>query len=174
MSNRSPDQDKIDALLRELDAEKKQRSNGSANGVPNGSTNGLIHKAPAASMPDDRVIEMCRRAKNAAKFVDLFEDGNIAPYEDDESDADFALIGILQHHTHDIDQLERLMRASALSRPKYNDMREGKPWIRYSIERNLADKAAPISPPSAEYLRAHRDDSQTGSGSGSSYSNGTG
>ncbi len=114
MSNRSPDQDRIDALYRDLCGEEKAPT-------PNG--NGLIHKGfPAASqtgsvpMTDERVIELCRKANNAAKFAGLFDDGDLFEYDGDDSDADAGLLGIMALYTKDYDQLERLWGMSALGR----------------------------------------------------------
>src|SRR5215211_9332569 len=108
MSNRSPDQARIDALYRELCAEQERPS-------PNG--NGLVHKRNTQTPPltDERVIELCRKAKNAAKFASLFDDGDASTYDDDDSDADAGLLGIMALYTKDYDQLERLWARSALA-----------------------------------------------------------
>ena len=117
MSNRSPDQDRIDALWRELDREQGGSST-------NGSRNGLIYKepaAPASSITDERVIELCRQAKNSAKFASLFDDGDTSAYGGDDSDADAGLLGIMALYTKDPEQLERLWARSALAkRGKFN------------------------------------------------------
>jgi primase-polymerase (primpol)-like protein len=93
VSDRSPDQDKIDALYRELCGEKANPSSNGNNG------NGLIHKSHAAATPvpmtDERIIELCRKAKNAAKFASLFDDGDLSEYEGDASGADAGLLGIM-------------------------------------------------------------------------------
>src|SRR5215213_1511069 len=109
MSNRSPDQDKIDALYRELCGEEP---------TPNGNGNGLIigRTVPVTTpMTDERVIELCRKAKNAAKFASLFDDGDLSDYSGDDSAADAGLLGIMALYTKDTDQLERLWGCSALA-----------------------------------------------------------
>jgi hypothetical protein len=112
MSSRSPDQDRIDALWHELDREQRGPST-------NGSRNGVSYKelvAPAPSMTDERVIELCRQARNAAKFASLFDDGDTSAYDGDDSDADAGLLGIMALYTKDPDQLERLWARSALAK----------------------------------------------------------
>src|SRR5829696_5357833 len=64
---------------------------------------------------DEIVIEKCRNARNAAKFSDLFDRGDVhAHHGGDDSAADLALLGILAHWTKDEAQLERLVSSSAL------------------------------------------------------------
>ena len=70
-------------------------------------------------MDDDEVIRRCRSARNAAKFADLFDQGNTDAYGNDASDADLALIALLTFWTHDPEQLDRLFRRSALMRDKW-------------------------------------------------------
>ena len=68
---------------------------------------------------DEAIIEKCRDADNAAKFSDLFDHGDVHRHHGgDDSGADYALLGLLKFYTQDPDQLERLMRRSALARPK--------------------------------------------------------
>ena len=132
MTGRSKDQDLIDELaawMQAPDAETVQ-TNGHAEGTkPKGS--GLVD--------DDVVIENCRSAKNAPKFEALFDCGDTSAYGGDASGADYALLGILKFETQDPDQLERLMRRSALARPKWDEWRAGRSWLRYSIDNALKD-----------------------------------
>jgi hypothetical protein len=129
---RSKDQDLIDELqawMQAPDTETAQ-TNGHAN--PNMSS-GL---APS----DEAIIEKCRAAGNAAKFSDLFDHGDIHTHNGgDDSAADYALLGILKFYTQDRDQLEQLMRRSGLARPKWDEGRAGRSWLRYSIDKALRD-----------------------------------
>jgi len=77
-------------------------------------TNG--HTAPTApGTSDATIIEKCRGARNAAKFSDLFDRGDVhAHHGGDDSVADLALLGILAHWTKDEAQLDRLVSSSAL------------------------------------------------------------
>ena len=130
MTRRSPNQDLIDELARWMDApdQEKAQTNGHARAV-----------VPPDLAEDDTIIEDCRRAKNAPKFEALFDHGDTSAYGGDASDADFALLGILKFETQDPDQLERLMRRSRLARPKWDEGRAGKTWLRYSIDNALKD-----------------------------------
>ena len=95
-------QEQIDALTRKhLTPKPEPEENGRAK-----------HHPLEAS--DEEIIALCRKAKNAAKFSDLYDAGNTAAYDGDDSDADLGLLGILKFYTQDPDQLERLFDASAL------------------------------------------------------------
>jgi DNA-binding transcriptional ArsR family regulator len=85
------------------------------------------------------IIQKCRGAENAAKFADLFDYGDMSGNSGDASGADFALLGILKFYTQDPGQLERLMRRSRLARPKWDEGRAGRSWLRYSIDNALKD-----------------------------------
>jgi DNA-binding transcriptional ArsR family regulator len=126
-------QDLIDKLARQMQPPDTEavKTNGHSTPRP---TSG----APAPS--DGDVIEKCRAAKNAANFSDLFDHGDVNVHHGgDHSDADFALLGILKFYTQDPDQLERLMRRSRLMRPKWDEGRAGRSWLRYSIDNALKD-----------------------------------
>src|SRR5215217_6313237 len=104
----SPDQGRIDDFHASVKGAGAPRTNGH-------------HVGEAVSVhSDDDVINLCRRATNAAKFVDLFDDGDVSAYENDESAADSALFGILKFYTRDPEQLDRIMRRSALARSKWD------------------------------------------------------
>ncbi len=79
---------------------------------PNGSSDRATGQPPDFS--DDEVIELCRKAKNAAKFSDLYDSGNTSLYEGDESRADLALVSMLAFYTQDPAQLERLFDGCSL------------------------------------------------------------
>ena len=133
MTGRSKDQDLIDELaawMQAPDAETVQ-TNGHAEGTKPKGSGGLVD--------DDAVIKYCRSAKNAPKFEALFDRGDTSAYRGDASGADYALLGILKFETQDPDQLERLMRRSALARPKWDEWRAGRSWLRYSIDNALKD-----------------------------------
>src|SRR5215211_4783256 len=105
-------------------------------------TNG--HTAPAptprsAPPTDEMIIQKCRGAENAAKFAELFDYGDTSGNGGDDSGADFALLGILKFYTQEPDQLVRLMRRSRLTRPKWDEGRAGRSWLRYSIDNALKD-----------------------------------
>src|SRR5215217_404536 len=105
-------------------------------------TNGHAKAIPNAGFPgptDKQIIEKCRAAVNAARFSDLFDHGDTSANDGDASGTDFALLGILKYYTQDPDQLDTLMRLSALARPKWDENRAGRTWLRYSIDNALKD-----------------------------------
>lgn len=142
----TPDQHLIDELVRNL------KANDSRNGH---------HKGHHADLPDERVIELCRKAKNAAKFASLFDDGDTSAHNHDDSSADLALVGIFAFYTQDPDQIDRLYRRSRLMRSKW----ERADYRARTINRAVSDLKETYSKHRAE---------PTGSGSGSPISNGTG
>jgi primase-polymerase (primpol)-like protein len=136
VSRRSKDQDLIDKLtawMQPPDTEIAQTNGHAAKGSsPSPSTSSWV--------ADEVIIEKCRAAKNAPKFEALFDHGDAGAYHGgDASGADYALLGILKLWTQDPDQLERLMRRSRLARPKWDEGRAGRSWLRYSIENALKD-----------------------------------
>jgi len=68
------------------------------------------------SLSDDEIIALCRKAKNADKFVALYDNGDTSEYNNDESRAEQALACLLAFYTRDAAQIERIMNASALAR----------------------------------------------------------
>ena len=97
-------QDEIDALTRKYLTSPEASE----------ALNGRRPHAGTVETPDAEIIALCRKAKNAAKFADLFDAGDTAAHDDDDSAADLALLGILKFYTQDFGQLERIFDASAL------------------------------------------------------------
>jgi DNA-binding transcriptional ArsR family regulator len=106
VSGRSKDQDLIDELAAWMQAPDTEAVR----------TNGHATAKSTTSVPtDEMVIQKCRRAENAAKFVDLFDYGDVhAHHGGDASVADLALLSILTFWTQDEAQLERIFSSSAL------------------------------------------------------------
>jgi len=75
---------------------------------------------------DEEVLARARSARNGAKLAALFDSGDTGPYGGDDSAADLALCALLAFWTRDPAQIDRLVRRSALYRPKWNrpDYRE--------------------------------------------------
>jgi len=188
VSGRSKDQDFLDRLA---DTLRRQQNGG---GAADPLTNGHGGRSPSSgTLPtDEAVIEKCRSAKNAPKFEDLFDGGDVHRYHGgDDSAADYALLGILKLYTQDPGQLERLMRRSALVRSKWDEGRRGRSWLRYSIDNALEDVGETydwrnksshrlLSSLSASLGKTDDDDNNettdepTGTGTGTPNSNGTG
>ncbi len=106
-------------------------------------TNG--HRRADSPMGDERIIELCRKAKNAPKFECLFDRGDVAEYGHDDRSADLALLGILAFYTRDPGQLDSLFRRSALCRQKWT----GRPdYRRMTINRALSGQTETYAPAS--------------------------
>jgi len=88
----------------------------------------------SASLSDEQILEL---ASNLNDAFDALWAGSIARYEDDDSAADYALLGILVFYTRDAATLDRLMRRSGLARDKYDEGRPGGTYLSYSIDRIL-------------------------------------
>ena len=132
MTGRSKDQDLIDELAAWMQKPDTQTVRTNGHTTPK--------SAPRSSpATDEMIIQKCRGAENAAKFVDLFDCGDTSGNGGDASGADFALLSILKFYTRDPDQLDRLMRRSKLARPKWDEGRAGRSWLRYSIDNALRD-----------------------------------
>jgi AAA domain len=84
---------------------------------PQDEEDGRRHSAATNALTDEEVIALCRKAKNAAKFADLFDAGHTAAYDGDDSSADLALVSIIAFYTQDEDQIDRIFSRSALYRP---------------------------------------------------------
>lgn len=99
-------QEAIDALCRELQEEEKPKR------AP---TEGLV------ALADAQLIEIAGKAKNGAKFTDLFNGRWESRYKS-QSEADMALCELLAFYTgRDEAQMDRLFRASGLMREKWDE-----------------------------------------------------
>jgi len=130
VSKRSKDQDLIDELHAWMQTPDTQTAQ----------TNGHARTTiSSSSVSDDAIIEKCRAARSGAKFETLFDHGDASAHAGNASDADYALLGIFKFYSQDPDQLDRLMRLSRLARPKWDENRAGRTWLRYSIDNALRD-----------------------------------
>lgn len=112
----------------------------------------LAVAAPGESyLSDDEVIRKASVSKNGAKFTRLWN-GDITGYKS-QSEADAALVSILAFWcSGDKAQMDRLFRASALMREKWDSLRGGDTYGNISIEKAVArmtDYYKPIIPRSA-------------------------
>ncbi len=113
-------QAELDALVRKYLSDPEPEPNGHAK-----------HSPLEAS--DEEILALCRKARNAAKFADLYDAGDTARYDGDDSSADLALMSILAFYTQDPAQLERLFSSSVLGRRQK--------WSRADYRRRTIDKA---------------------------------
>jgi len=75
----------------------------------------------------ENIIDIARKAKNGAKFIALYDRGDISGYNNDESSADIALCNMLAFYLQgDINAIDTAFRGSALYRQKWErtDYRE--------------------------------------------------
>ncbi len=89
-------------------------------------------------LSDNDLLDKARAAKNGSKFISLYDHGENG---DDHSAADMALCGILAYWTgRDAGRLDRLFRASALMRPKWDEKRyaDGRTYGQGTIQRAIA------------------------------------
>jgi len=69
---------------------------------------------------DDELVNKIRNSKQSEKFSSLYDKGDISNYDSD-SEADYGLACILAWWTKNANQIERLMRGSALYRDKWDE-----------------------------------------------------
>ena len=98
-------QEQLDALTRKYLQEPKPEENGQR------------HDPHTGVLSDEEILTLCRKARNAAKFSDLFDAGHTAAYDGDDSSADLALVSIIAFYTQDENQIDRIFSRSALYRP---------------------------------------------------------
>jgi hypothetical protein len=133
--SRGRDQDFLDRLADRIQAREPSPEKAKRNGHAKNSPDTVSGLFPT----DEQVIEKCRNKKDAAEFSRLFEHADMFAQDNNASSADFALLRHLKFYTQDPDQLDRLMRLSALRRPKWDENRAGRTWLRYSIDNALTD-----------------------------------
>ena len=113
---------------------------------PEPETNGSSHRAtaPPPELSDEEVIGVRRKARNAAKFSDLYDAGDTSSHEGDESRVDLALMSMFAFCTQDVVQLERLFDGSALGqRPKWRNRPD---YRRRTIDKALRDLRETYTP----------------------------
>lgn len=96
----------------------------------------------STALTDEEVLLRCRTARNGDRFRALYDHGDSSAYGFDDSAADAALVNLLAFYTGpDPERIEALMRDSeAAYRPKWEERRAGKSWLRYDIERILTNR----------------------------------
>jgi hypothetical protein len=90
---------------------------------------------------DDRILEIASNAKNAEKFLELWNgdySAYVTPTKTGLSEADFALVDIISFYTKNRDQIKRLFRASELGkREKYKREYHIERMIDLSFDRHV-------------------------------------
>lgn len=96
------------------------------------SLNGSVVRSSSFELTeDDKVIGKCR--KGSKGFIELFDEGDISNYEDDRSRADLALANMIANRAKDVDQLERILRRSALVREKWDSADSGSTYLKKRV-----------------------------------------
>jgi putative DNA primase/helicase len=124
-----------------------------------------------SNLSDNEVIDLCRQAKNAAKFSDLFDAADASLYGGDESRADMALISFLAFYTQDGAQLERIFDASARGqRQKWRDRPDyRRRTIVKTLQQELRETYTPHRHRRASANPNNLDEANTYNDSGNSY-----
>lgn len=93
-----------------------------------------------AAPDDDQLIEKIRISSQAALFSSLFDRGEIAPYGDDHSRADFALLGILRWWTNGNEaQMARIFLRSKLAEDIARKKRHEEDYLMRSIQKVMKE-----------------------------------
>jgi len=117
-------------------------------------------------LDDKGLLRLARAAKNGDKFKALYDKGDLSDYDDNQSQADLALCFHLAFWTNcNPEQMDRLFRASALYREKWERESYRQPTIEKAIERCTECYRGPTDSHEAldEVLAAYR---QTDVGNG--------
>ena len=131
-------QAEIDALTRKYLTDPEPEQNGHERS----------YAGPPPELSDEAIIDLCRKAKNAAKFANLYDAGDTSLYEGDDSRADQALASILAFYTQDDVQLERIISGSALGqRPKWRNRSD---YRRRTIDKALRNLRETYTPSKGE------------------------
>lgn len=94
--------------------------------------------AVSLTLEDEEILEALSRADNYDKFAALYYDGAWQSLGyDSQSQADYALAGILKFYTQDAGQLERIMGQSALYRPKWDSKRGATTYGGFTVDNAL-------------------------------------
>ena len=103
----------------------------------------MLPSAPKAVISqhcsDAETLERGRAARNGDRFRAMYDHGDLAAYDDDHSRADLALVRMLAYWCDgDRTSIDRLFRASALMRGKWDSRRGGTTYGEQTISRALA------------------------------------
>lgn len=128
-----PRQEQLDALITRL----TPPANAKPTSAQSRTSESDVSLAPT---PDDGVLlERARRAANGEKFAALYDRGDTSLHKGDDSSADMALCCMLAFWTRgDADRIDRLFRASALMRDKWDERRGERTYGEMTVQRAVA------------------------------------
>jgi hypothetical protein len=125
------DIDQTDEFLRFLTAYMTRQSKQASGAAEPNAGNAPL------DLSDDEILMLARNAANGAKFIALYDNGDLSPYSGDESGADMGLMNMLAFWTRcNPVQMERLFSNAQLGqREKW----QRADYRRMTIERAIAD-----------------------------------
>ena len=125
-------EDRTEQLIAFLDQHMRKTTAGSANE----SVNAADSSAQKAIPNDYDLLSVARQARNADKFIALYDNGDISAYNNDASAADMALCVILAFYCQgDAAEIDKYFRQSKLMRDK---------WEREDYRRDTIAKAISV------------------------------
>lgn len=102
----------------------------------------IPEKAPivkhSTKLMDETILELGSNARNAKKFLDLYEGSKESWGYSSQSEADLALCNLLAFYTQDFMQIDRIFRSSGLFREKWDKKRGSKTYGELTIEKALS------------------------------------
>src|SRR4051794_32089304 len=142
MSNRSPDQDRIDAFYRELCSEEtRPNGNGLIYEMPRPNKNGHDSSRQPTKLTDSALLEALFGDKNGEKHRDIYN-GDYKKHNPEWSNSE-AVASILRNLAYysgnDPVQMDRLIRGSGLHTSKFDDPRGGSTWLQNEIFAAIRD-----------------------------------
>jgi hypothetical protein len=103
--------------------------------------------SPTLNLADSEIIAKARSAKNGAKFDRLYRGDWQGAGFPSQSEADLALCSIVALYTQDAEQIDRLYRASALNREKWERPTAGSTYGAKVIDKALSGITETYQPP---------------------------
>lgn len=95
-----------------------------------------IKHADPTNLTDAELLEKAYQSKGGDKLKALYVDGDTTPYDGDDSSADMALCMRLAFWTgRNAERIDRMFRASALMRPKWDQQRGACTYGQLSVKR---------------------------------------
>jgi primase-polymerase (primpol)-like protein len=102
-----------------------------------------------ATRSDEEVERLCR-TRQKRNFTKLFDEGSLADYGGDASDADLELCVIITRYTDDNAMIERIMGRSKLKRDKWYERRGDSTYLARTIAKRWPPSREDMSRPRGE------------------------
>ncbi len=119
---------------------------------PEGPVEAAQHVRGLSGLTDGEVLAAAYASQHGETIQRLYRDGDASDYRNDRSSADMALAQFLSFYTgRDPEQIERIMRSSALARDKWDSKRPGGTYLTFTIDKAVADTTDVYSPGGSDY-----------------------